>query len=54
MRKALIRFHYVKLVAAAIIVGLFAALLANSLKQLTALYDPANRWVGDKVPATTS
>jgi len=39
MRKALIRFHYVKLVIAAIVVGMFAVLLADSLKQVTAFYE---------------
>jgi chloride channel protein, CIC family len=39
MRKAIIRFHYFKLIGAALVVGLLAAILADTLKKVTAYYE---------------
>jgi CIC family chloride channel protein len=39
VRKAIIRFHYFKLVLASTIVGVFSVLLADSLKRITEYYE---------------
>lgn len=39
MRKTIIRIHYIKLIITSVIVGLLAALLADSLKRVTAYYE---------------